>query len=75
MAQSRFDARELMAKAEVNAGSERKMTVGRPLEVQAFGILVRRRVHVGGHEHRHDPRVLAEPHAAEIDITAHDTRL
>src|SRR5262245_7630859 len=39
-----FDARELMAEAEVDTGPERDVPVRSPLEVEALGSLVRLRV-------------------------------
>ena len=45
-----FDARELVAEAEMNAGAERKMPIRPPLQIEPFGILVRGRVEVGGND-------------------------
>src|SRR5262245_53926332 len=52
---SPFDARELVAEAEMNSGAEREMPVRPPLEIEPFGALVRLRIEIRGDDHRHHP--------------------
>jgi hypothetical protein len=49
-----FDARELVAEAEMDARPEGNVPVRLPLEIEPFGVFVRRRVHVGCRQHGHD---------------------
>ena len=65
-----LDARELMAEAEVDSGSEGEMPVGPPLEIEPLRMLVRGRIHIRRRQHRHDLLALLDPDAAEFHVVA-----
>src|SRR5215510_2425938 len=70
-----LDARQLMAKAEMNSGAEGDMPVWLALEIELFRIDISVRIEVRGRQHRHDPVALLQPDTAELDILAHIARL
>src|SRR6516162_9892242 len=59
-----FQARELMAEAEMDACAEGHVVVRPTLEIELLGRFVCRRVHVGGHQHGHDLIAAFEPGTA-----------
>ena len=59
-----------MSQAEVDSCPEGQMPVGPPFEVEAFGMLVGIRVHVGRCQHGHDLFALLHPHPAEVHVLA-----
>ena len=71
---SAFDARELMAKAEMDSGAEGDMPVRLSLQIEPFRMRIGLRVHVGGCQHDHDLVALSQGNAAEFDILPHVAR-
>src|SRR6516165_3354591 len=70
-----LDARELMAKAEVNSGTEGDMPVRLSLKIELLRICICLRIQVRGRQHGHDLLALPELHPAKFDVFSHVARL
>src|SRR5262249_23539607 len=70
-----FDACKLMAKAEMDAGSEGDVPVRSSLKVELFGMVVCLRVHIGCRHHGHDSVALFQPNSAKRNVLSHEARL
>src|SRR5262245_291144 len=70
-----FNARQLMAKAEMNSGAESDMPVWLALEIELLRMDIGVRIEVRGRQHRHDPVTLLQLDTAELDILSYIARL
>jgi len=70
-----FDARKLMTKAKMDAGSEGDVPVWPSLKVKVFRMLVGLWVHVRCRHHGHNPVALLHPNAVELDVLPHEAGL
>src|SRR4029077_1058406 len=70
-----FDARKLMAKAEMNPSPKGDVPVRSSLEVEPLGMLVRLDIHIGRRHHGHDPVTLLQPNPAKLHVLSHEPRL
>src|SRR5262245_22238328 len=66
-----LDARELVAQAVMNAGTEGDMPVRFPREIELLRMLVCPRIQVGRRQHGNDLFALLQPDAAELGVLAH----